>query len=365
MTKLRDVIKTVEEIAPGILQESYDNSGLIVGSPDTDVHKALISLDITEEVVEEAIKGHCDLIISHHPLIFKPIKKIDDSSWISRCLINAIKNDISMYSVHTNLDNVISGVNGFLAEKMGLKDCRVLLPKGDLLRKLVTFCPVDHAEEVRNALFSSGAGHIGNYDSCSFNSMGTGSFRGLQDTDPFVGEAGTLHFENEMRIEVIYPVYLERKILRALIVSHPYEEVAYDIFPLKNFLPEVGAGIAGVLEFPVNEKEFLKFIKNLLGIPFLRHSKLLGREIQRVALCGGSGSFLIHEAINNKADVFISSDIKYHDYFESDGKIVIVDAGHYETEQFTKDLLYKFLKEKFPNFALQISKENTNPVFYY
>jgi dinuclear metal center YbgI/SA1388 family protein len=360
--KIKDLTACLEELAPLGLQESYDNSGLLIGSPDTVINSVLITLDVTERVVEEAISKKCGLIIAHHPLIFKGIKRLNGNSLTERLLVKLIKADIAVYAIHTNLDNVKTGVNGMLADKLGLKHKKVLVPLKGNLQKLVTFCPSSHAEEVREAIFSAGAGHIGNYDSCSYNLDGKGTFRALEGADPFVGKKDELHFENEVRIETIAPQFKMPLIIHSMINAHPYEEVAYDVYPLENVNPETGAGMIGEL---INETEpgvFLETVKNVLGSKALKHSPLVNRKIKKVAICGGSGAFLINSAKRAGADVFITGDVKYHDFFEHHGEMTIVDAGHYETEQFTKELIYSILKEKFPTFALLISKINTNPV---
>jgi len=362
--RIKDIVKPLEEIAPVCLQESYDNSGLQIGYPDQEADKVLITLDITDEVVEEAIQKGCKLIISHHPLIFTGLKKITGKNYTERLVSKIIKNDIAVYAAHTNLDNAAQGINEILGKKLGLINLKILHPKKDLLRKLVTFCPTEHAEKVRTALFTAGAGHIGNYDSCSFNTPGTGSFRGLENSNPFTGETGKLHFENEIRIETIYPIYKEQDILKALFSSHPYEEVAYDIYPLNNTFCRVGAGMIGELEREADEIEFLKIIKKTIGAKIIRHSGLTGNKIRKVALCGGSGSFLIPEAVKAGADVYITGDIKYHDFFDAEKKILIADAGHFETEQFAKELIYSILIKNFPTFAVLISEINTNPISY-
>ncbi len=362
--RIKDIVKPLEEIAPVCLQESYDNSGLQIGYPDQEADKVLITLDITDEVVEEAIQKGCKLIISHHPLIFTGLKKITGKNYTERLVSKIIKNDIAVYAAHTNLDNAAQGINEILGKKLGLINLKILHPKKDLLRKLVTFCPTEHAEKVRTALFTAGAGHIGNYDSCSFNTPGTGSFRGLENSNPFTGETGKLHFENEIRIETIYPIYKEQDILKALFSSHPYEEVAYDIYPLNNTFSRVGAGMIGELEREADEIEFLKIIKKTIGAKIIRHSGLTGNKIRKVALCGGSGSFLIPEAVKAGADIYITGDIKYHDFFDAEKKILIADAGHFETEQFAKELIYSILIKNFPTFAVLISEINTNPISY-
>jgi len=362
--KIKEIINPLDQAAPIYLQESYDNSGLLVGDPEAIVEKVLISLDLTEEVLEEALNKQCNLIISHHPVIFKGLKSITGKNPTERIVTKAIKNDIGIYSFHTNLDNIEEGVNSILCKKLGLKNKKILSPKKELLRKLVTFCPEDNAEEVRTTIFNAGAGYIGNYDSCSFNSPGTGSFKGSEDTDPYVGEKGKLHYENEIRIETIYPVYKEKGVLNALFATHPYEEVAYDIYHLGNEFSKVGAGMIAETENEMDENEFLAKVKKITQSGCIRHSGLLGNKIKKVAVCGGSGSFLIRDAIRAGADIFLSGDIKYHDFFEADKKIVIADIGHYESEQFVKELIYKILNKKFPTFAVLISEMNTNSVNY-
>jgi hypothetical protein len=280
-------------------------------------------------------------------------------------VIKAIKNDLAIYAIHTNIDNLPHGVNKSVSEKFRLKNVRTLFPRKDLLCKLVTFCPLEKSNEVREALFKSGAGHLGNYDKCSFNLEGRGSFRALENADPYLGNIGELHFENEVRIEVVYPVYREKEILEALLQSHPYEEVAYDIYSLGNEFHNAGAGVIGEIPERMDENKFLEKVKKEMKCSCLRHSGLTRGKVNRIAICGGSGSFLIQKAIAAKADVFITADLKYHDFFEAEGKILLVDIGHYESEQFIKELLFTTLSEKFPNFACFISELNTNSVNYF
>ncbi len=361
---VKDLIQPLEMLAPLPLQEAYDNSGLLIGKLNDEVRKVLVTLDVTEAVLHEAIEKSCDLIVAHHPLIFKGLKSITGNSATERIVEIAIKRDIAIYAIHTNLDNVDEGVNSILCDKLGLKNKRILAPRKGLLRKLVTFCPTDDAEKVRTALFEAGAGQIGNYDNCSFNAAGTGSFRGSEDTNPYVGEKGKLHYENEIRIETIYPVFKEKKVLEALFKSHPYEEVAYDIYHLENEYLRTGSGMIGELDRETDEQDFLLSVKNLTGTGCIRHSALLGNKIKTIAVCGGSGSFLIQDAIHAGAEIFITADVKYHDFFQAENKIVIADVGHFETEQFAKELIYHVLNENFPNFATLISEINTNSVNY-
>ncbi len=362
--KIKDITNYLESIVPLSYQESYDNTGFITGNKDIELTGVLITLDSTEEVVEEAIRKNANLIIAHHPIIFKGLKKITGSNYIERTVIKAIKNDIAIYAVHTNLDNIITGVNSVLCDKLKLKNCRILKPVTNELRKLATFVPINHADTVRNALFKAGAGHIGNYDNCSFNSTGSGTFKAGENTNPFAGEKHKVHFEEEVRIETVYPKAIEHQIIHALTKAHPYEEVAYDIYPIENRYEKAGAGMIGETENPTDVLSFLKEIKKALNAKVIRHTNLSDKPIEKVALCGGAGSFLLNEAIRQKADIFISGDFKYHEFFDADNKIVIVDAGHYETEQFTKELIYDTLKKKFNNFACFLSKINTNPINY-
>lgn len=362
--KIQEILKVLEQFAPPLYQEEYDNSGLLLGNRVAEITSALITLDITGDVIEEAVENNCGLIISHHPLIFKALKSITGNNYIERILIKAIKNDISIYAIHTNLDNTIDGVNNKLGELLDLTDLSVLNPLPGVLRKLVTFSPVDHAEKVRKALFSSGAGEIGNYDECSFNMNGQGTFRGGENTDPFVGNKGETHFENEVRIETIFPVHKTREIIKALLDAHPYEEVAYDIYPLEMEFDKIGSGMIGYVKKRIKAGDYLETIKENLNIPELPYSGDKNMEISKVAFCGGSGSFLIRDAMRKNADMFLTGDIKYHDYFQAEENFVLADIGHYHSEKHIKELIYSVLKQKFSNFALLISKINTNPVSY-
>lgn len=365
MIKVRDISKLIEEIAPLSLQDSYDNAGLLIGSPDADVTGALICLDVTEEIVNEAINKNLNLIISHHPLIFKGIKSLNGKTDQERAIMKAVKNDIAVYAAHTNLDNVLEGgVNKILADKIGLGKQKVLRPKSDTFIKLVTFAPTFHIQKIRDALFEAGAGVIGNYDSCSFSSQGTGSFKANDDAHPFVGNLNEIHYENEIRLELILPNYLKNKVVRKLLEVHPYEEPAFDLIPLSNDWNSVGAGLVGELEKDMDISEFLTSLKHILKSDCLKVTAFTKNNVRKIALCGGSGSFLLKDAIAANADVFISADFKYHDYFDAENKIIIVDAGHFETEQFTKDIFKEIITKKLPKFAVQISEINTNPIKY-
>jgi len=361
---IRELINYLESVAPPAYQESYDNAGLIIGDPEMTITSALITLDVTEAVIDEAIEVGCELIIAHHPILFKGIKRINGNSYVERCVIKAIKNDIAVYAAHTNLDSVMGGVNTKICEKIGLTNLNILAPANDQLLKLVTFIPEDHLDKVRDALFAAGGGSIGNYDKCSFTSNGTGTFRGGEEANPYVGEVGEFHFEKEARLEIILPKHLKNNIVRTLLDTHPYEEVAYDLYPLENRLDQVGSGMIGELPGGENEIDFLSRLLQIFGCKSIRHTYLLGKPVKKVAVCGGSGSFLLPTAIAAGVDIFVTADMKYHDFFDAEEKIVVADIGHYESEQFTKELFYEILIKKFPNFALRLSEVKTNPVLY-
>ncbi|MCX6291570.1 MAG: Nif3-like dinuclear metal center hexameric protein [Bacteroidetes bacterium] len=362
---IKEITAYLETIAPLHLQESYDNAGLIVGDKSMEVKGILVCIDSTEDVIDEAIKHQCNLVIAHHPIVFTGLKKLNGKNYIERTVIKAVKNDVAIYAAHTNLDNIRHGVNARISERLALKNCRILSPKNDILRKLVTYAPADHADKIRAAIFAAGAGQIGNYDECSFNSEGTGTFRAGKDANPFVGEKGKQHHEKETRIETVYEIQYETAIVKALLDSHPYEEVAYDLYPLANSNPFIGSGMIGDLETSMDESDFLSLLKSAMKTECIRHTVLTGRKISKVAVCGGSGSFLLNDAIRQGAQVLVTSDFKYHQFFDADGRIVIADIGHYESEQFTKELIHSFLVEKFSTFAVRLSEVGTNPVKYF
>lgn len=365
MPQIRDITRELEKLAPLSYQEDYDNAGLMVGSPETQVTGILFSLDITEEVVEEAMTKGCNLIVAHHPIIFKGLKKLNGKTYVERTVIKAIKNDIALYASHTNLDHVQQGVNYKIAERLGLENVRILAPKSQILKKLTFFVPPANAEDVLNALFQAGAGNIGLYKNCSFRTEGTGTFLPGLSSNPAIGSKGLLEVVNENRIEVIFPSFLESKIVHVLRLTHPYEEVAYYLHLLENENQEVGAGAVGDLPGPMDANSFLQLLKDQMNTSTIRHTVPAGKTIQRVALCGGAGSFLLNNAIRAQADVFVTADYKYHEFFDADNKIMICDIGHYESEVFTKDLLYHYLSGIFSNFALCLSEVNTNPVKYF
>jgi dinuclear metal center YbgI/SA1388 family protein len=363
--KISDIVSFLESLANPALQEHYDNAGLITGQTDWNCTGIICSLDATEDVVQEAIDRKCNMIVAHHPIIFSGLKKINGKNYVEKTIIAAIKNDIAIYAIHTNLDNVITGVSGKMATMLGLKNCSVLLPKENTLKKLYTFVPLDNADQVRNALFAAGAGHIGNYSETSFNTDGTGTFKAGEGANPFVGDIGKLHREKETKIEVLFLGYLEKQIIAALLAAHPYEEVAYDIVNLSNTNQKEGSGILGELPAAVDETAFLTQLKQFFKLKIIRHTLLLNRPIKKVALCGGAGSFLISKALAAGADIFITADMKYHEFFDANDRMVIADIGHYESEQFTIELLAEFLEKKFPTFAVLKTKVETNPVRYF
>jgi dinuclear metal center YbgI/SA1388 family protein len=360
------VMACLEQLAPPSYQESYDNAGLITGSREWACSGVLTTLDATEAVVEEAARRGCNLIVAHHPIIFSGLKKINGKNYVEKTVITAIKKDIAIYAIHTNLDNMMAqGVNGRIAAKLGLVIGRPLLPKEGALRKLFFFVPAGHLEQVRNAIFSAGAGHIGNYSECSYAAEGTGTFRGGEGTDPFVGKPGTRHSEKEMKVEMVLPAHLSGSVIRAMTAAHPYEEVAYDLVDLANNHPGIGSGLVGELPSAVDEKSFLETLRQVFRVPVVRHTRLTGRPVQRIAVCGGAGSFLIPRALAEKADFYITSDVKYHEFFDANDRMVVADVGHFESEQYTVDLLFEVLLEKFRNFAVLKSEIKTNPIHYY
>lgn len=365
MPTIQKIISVLETWAPLAYQEDYDNAGLLTGSPEWEVSGVLLTLDVTEEVVAEAIARGANLVVAHHPVIFKGLRRLNGASYVERTVMAAVKNDIAIYAIHTNLDNVATGVNRKIAEKLGLEHIRVLSPKPGELAKLSFFVPVANTQDVSDALFSAGAGTIGAYSECSFRVEGTGTFRPDASADPHIGTSGRLEEVKENRVEVMFPAYLQGKVLTALKAAHPYEEVAYYLQTLDNFNQEVGAGAIGELPEEMSTDGFLEMLKERMSLKVIRHTRPPGRKVRRVAVCGGAGSFLLRNAIKSQADVFVSADFKYHEFFDAEGKLMICDIGHYESEVFTKDLLFSYLSEKFNNFALYLSEVNTNPVTYH
>jgi dinuclear metal center YbgI/SA1388 family protein len=362
--KLKEITSYLESIAPLSYQESYDNAGLICGDENMEIKAALICLDSTEAVMDEAIAEGCNLVIAHHPIVFSGIKKLNGKNYIERVLIKAIKNNIAIYASHTNLDNIFNGVNAKICEKLGLQHCSILSPQKNVLKRLITFCPPENVEAVREAVFDAGAGTIGNYSDCSFNTPGMGTFKALNGADPHLGEIGKRYSGEEIRMEFIYRQFQETKVVTALLKAHPYEEVAYDLITLANADKGIGAGRIGELPAEMGEMEFLQHLKTTMNAACIRYTPLNGKKVKKIAVCGGSGSFLLNAAIASHADVFVTADFKYHQFFDAEKSLIIADIGHYESEQFTMELFYEILKKKFSTFALQLTKINTNPIKY-
>jgi dinuclear metal center YbgI/SA1388 family protein len=364
MLRIKDILQEIEKFAPLPLQESFDNAGVQVGNVNQEATGVLLCLDVTEAVLDEAIELGYNLVIAHHPLAFKPFKSLTGANYVERCLMLACKHDLVVYAAHTNLDNAVGGVNYKLAELLGLQDVRILSPQKGNLLKLVTFVPEESAEIVRTALFNAGAGGIGDYDSCSFNTCGAGTFRASEQCNPYCGEINVLHHANEVRIETVLPSYLKSSVTRALLSVHPYEEPAFDFYALQNTWNRAGSGVVGELLSEEDELLFLQRIKEILKADCIRHSPLMGKKVREIAICGGSGAFLIPEAIAYGADVFITGEAKYNDFYDVEDKILLAVAGHYESEVCTKDIFFNVIFKKFPTFAVQISNTNSNPVKY-
>jgi len=364
MIKIREILNAIEQVAPLPLQEGFDNSGVQVGDINQEARAALLCIDVTEEVIDEAIDLKCNLIISHHPLAFKSFKSLTGKTYIERCMIKACKHNIVVYAAHTNLDNAQRGINYYLAKLLNLEQIRILLPQQKSLLKLVTFVPLDHLENVRSALFNSGAGTIGNYDSCSYGVSGQGTFRAGEGANPFVGSIDMLHVEPEYRLEVVLPAFRQNDVLQALLAVHPYEEPAYDFYALENTWKQAGSGIVGTLAEPMEEDDFLYHVKDTLRLNVIQHSKYANKIIRDVAICGGSGAFLIPQAIRYGADVFVTGEAKYNDFYDVEDKILLATIGHYESEICSKDIFFDIISEKFPTFALNKSGFDENPVKY-
>lgn len=363
--KIVEITKYLESLAPLSSQESYDNSGLLIGNPHNECTNVLISLDCTEDIVEEAIKKNCNLIISHHPIVFKGLKKLNGKNYVERTVIKAIKNDIALYAIHTNLDNYQFGVNYKIGQSLGINNPRILAPTNGNLKKLSVFCPKSSSNQVKSALFEAGAGHIGNYSECSFESEGIGSFKPSETADPFVGTIGERHNEDEVKIEVLINGHLQNSVVKSLLNAHPYEEVAFDIYPIDNKNDYEGAGMIGELDEEMDEAAFLKRVKQVFNCQIIRHTKFLNKPIKRVAWCGGAGSFLLAAAKSQLADIYITGDFKYHEFFDAESDLVIADIGHFESEQYTIELIDELLRKKFRTFAPCLTEINTNPVKYF
>jgi dinuclear metal center YbgI/SA1388 family protein len=362
--QLSEITKYLEQLAPLAYAEDFDNVGLLV-SHTNDITGILVCHDALEEVIEEAIAKKCNLVVCFHPILFSGLKKITGKNYVERAIIKAIKNDISIYSVHTALDNHQNGVNKIFCDALGLTNTKVLIPKKDFIQKLVTYTQADNAEKLRNALFDAGAGNIGNYENCSFNSQGIGTYMGNENSNPEYGDRFEFVESKEIKIEVTFEKYLQKNILKALFSNHVYEEVAYEIYQTENEHQNIGLGMIGELEKPMKPSKFLQFVKEKMECGGIRHSQFLPTEIKKVAVLGGSGSFAIKNAISAGADAFLTADLKYHQFYEAENKLLLADIGHFESERYTKNYIVDFLKEKITNFAIILSELNTNPVKYF
>ncbi|MBQ0788562.1 MAG: Nif3-like dinuclear metal center hexameric protein [Oceanihabitans sp.] len=362
---VQDVINYLEEFSPLAYAEDFDNVGLLVGDKNNKITGVLVTLDTLEEVVDEAIKENCNLIVSFHPIIFKGLKKITGKTYVERVVIKAIKHDIAIYSMHTALDNAWHGVNNMICNQLQLNNRSILIPQNQSIKKITTFVPNEQADNVRKALFNAGAGNIGNYSNCSFNTEGVGTYKANENANPTIGEKGKTHQEAETQISVTFAKHSQSTILKALFNAHPYEEVAYEIVTLENNNQHIGMGMVGELENAMTEADFLKYLKTKMQASCIRHSNLLDKPIKKIAVLGGSGSFAIQAAKASGADILVTSDLKYHDFFSAENSIILADIGHYESEQYTKNGLVAHLTKKITNFAVVLSKTNTNPVQYF
>ena len=365
MTKIKDIINYLESIAPLGYQENYDNAGLITGHKNANITSILICIDALEGVIEEAIQKNCNLVIAHHPIIFKGLKKINGKNYVERSIIKAIKHDVAIYASHTNLDNVHVGVNRKIADKIGLTNLKILAPKTGTLQKLITFVPEANTDEVLAALSQAGAGQIGNYKNCSFRLKGIGTFEPTEAANPHIGARNQLEEVTENRVEVIFPAILAPSVMQALKDAHPYEEVAYYLQNVENQNQEIGAGMIGTLEQPMEVKKFMDHLKDRMQLSCIRHTRIINRKITKIAVCGGAGRFLLSKALQQGADAYVSADFKYHEFFDAEDKMVIMDIGHYESEVFTKELIYEIISKKFTNIAVNFTEQVTNPISYY
>ncbi len=362
--KIKEILSILEEMAPLAYAEDFDNVGLLVGNSEAEATGVLVCHDALESVIDEAIEKQCNLVVCFHPILFSGIKKITGKNYVERSVLKAIKNDIAIYAVHTALDNHQQGVNKIFCDALGLTNTKILIPKSNFIYKLVTYTIPENFQELRNALFDAGAGKIGNYEDCSFNSKGIGTYLGNENSHPQIGERFEFVEGEEIKIEVTFEKYLQSKILKALFKHHVYEEVAYEIYALQNTHQNIGLGMIGDLPQEMNELEFLQMVKQKLDCGGIRHTEFLENPIRKVAVLGGSGSFAISNAIQAGADVFLTADLKYHNFYEAENRIVLADIGHFESERFTKNYIVDYLTKKIPNFAIVLSQINTNPVKY-
>ena len=362
--KIREIIALLEEMAPLSYAEDFDNVGLLTGNNNDEATGVLVCHDALENVIDEAIAKKCNMVVCFHPILFSGLKKITGKSYVERAVIKAIKNDIAIYAVHTALDNHRQGVNKIFCDALGLKNTKILVPKENYIKKLITFTIPENVEKLRTALFDAGAGSIGNYENCSFSSQGLGTYQGNEFSNPEIGEPGEFVEAREIKIEVTFEKHLESRILKVLFTNHVYEEGAYEIYNLQNAHQNIGLGMVGELEHPMDEKAFLEFVKDKMKAEGIRHSDFTGKLVKKIAVLGGSGSFAIKNAISAGTDAYLTADLKYHQFYEAEGKLLLADIGHFESERYTKNYIVDYLTKKIPNFAIILSEENTNPVKY-
>lgn len=362
--KIKEIISVLETMSPLAYAEDFDNVGLLVGNAENEATGVLVCHDALESVIDEAVAKNCNLVVCFHPILFSGLKSITGKNYVERAIIKAIKNDIAIYAVHTALDNHRDGVNKIFCDALGLVRTKILIPKQNFIRKLVTYTVAENAHELRNALFDAGAGTIGNYENCSFNSTGIGTYMGNEHSNPEIGGRFEFVESPEVKIEVTFEKHLEQKILKALFHSHIYEEVAYEIYDLQNAHQNIGLGMIGELETALTERDFLQMVKDKMECGGIRHSEFSNKNIKKVAVLGGSGSFAIKNAIRAGADAFLTADLKYHNFYEAENRILLADIGHFESERYTKNHIVDFLRKKILNFAIILSEINTNPVKY-
>jgi dinuclear metal center YbgI/SA1388 family protein len=364
---VKNLIKHIETWAPPGIAWEKDNVGLQLGSTQSQITNVLLCLEVDSKVVDDAIKKRCNLIISHHPLIFTPLKSITDRDNQSDLIKKIIKNDINVFSAHTNLDFAKDGVSFQLAKKLKLQQIRFLKNLSSNQYKIVVFVPEKFVEKVASAMHIAGGGQIGDYSNCSFRIVGQGTFKGSNSTNPFVGIKGNLEYVREIRLEMIANSFDLPKILSAMKESHPYEEVAYDLYKLNNENVNFGMGAIGVLNQSMTKEEFLFYVSKSLKIKNFRYNSGKKNKIRTVAVCGGSGSDLADEAIKQNADAFITADVKYHKFQDVQNKILLIDAGHYETEIFILDELKRRIQKFLNNGNNKVYKYkgSTNPIIFY
>jgi dinuclear metal center YbgI/SA1388 family protein len=363
--RISNLLSVLHSFAPPDLAESYDNPGLLVGDPQTEVTGILINLDMTEAVIREAHQRGCNVVVAHHPILFTALKKLSGSDYVSRALRLAIKLDVALIAVHTNLDNVRQGVNHRMAQQLGLVNTRILSPKPATLRKLEVYVPVEHRVALLQALWKAGAGQIGNYGEASFSSEGQGTFLPLEGANPAIGGVGQHETVLESRIEVVFPAHLKGAVLAAMRAAHPYEEVAHQVIATENSIADIGAGLVGDLPSPLGKRAFLEKVRQAFGCGGIRYADAPLDEVSRVALCGGSGSFLTSAALRAGAQAFVTADVTYHKFFDNEDRMLLLDVGHHESEQYTSALISDVLLKSFPNFAVHLSETLTNPVKYF